>query len=104
MTRLESSVRIAGRFQRSVNIASDIGSPSALEGFICPQSSQQLLTQMADHVSKTNQSAFTWTGPYGSGKSSLAVALAGILSGNEIIREANAALIGDAFAKSLWLK
>lgn len=104
MSRLENSVRIAGRFQRSVNIAADIGSPSALEGFICPQSSQHLLMQMADHISKTNQSAFTWTGPYGSGKSSLAVALAGILSGSEKIREANATLLGNAFANSLWSK
>ena len=79
MSDLKDKVQIAGRFRRSVNIGSDIGDHAALEGFICPRSSQQLLDQMANHVSKTNQGAFTWTGPYGSGKSSLAVALAGVL-------------------------
>ena len=79
MSDLKDKVQIAGRFRRSVNISADIGDHAALEGFICPRSSQQLLDQMANHVSKTNQGAFTWTGPYGSGKSSLAVALAGVL-------------------------
>ena len=38
---------------------------------------------MANHISQTEQSAFTWTGPYGSGKSSLVVALSSLLSGKK---------------------
>jgi len=37
---------------------------------------------MARHVSETGQGAFTWTGPYGSGKSSLVIALSALLSGD----------------------
>ena len=37
---------------------------------------------MSRHVSETGQGAFTWTGPYGSGKSSLVVALSAALNGN----------------------
>ena len=102
MNSLSTKVRIARRFQKSINISADIGDQSALEGFICPQSSQQLLGQMAKHIQSTGQGAFTWTGPYGSGKSSLAVALAGVLCGTKRNREINAALLGSAFAGSLW--
>ena len=52
MNALNDKVQIAGRFQRSVNIGADIGDHAALEGFICPRSSQQLLDQMANHISK----------------------------------------------------
>ena len=102
MNPLNTKVRIARRFQKSINISADIGDQSALEGFICPQSSRQLLDQMAKHIQSTGQGAFTWTGPYGSGKSSLAVALAGVLCGAKNRRESNAALLGTEFANSLW--
>ena len=50
----------------------------ALEGFVCPQSSAVVLETMAQHLSGSGQGAFTWTGPYGSGKSSLVVALSAL--------------------------
>ena len=68
---LNERVRIARRFLRSVRIDADLGAADALEGFICPQSSADVLITMARHVSETGQGAFSWTGPYGSGKSSL---------------------------------
>ena len=76
MTLLSEQVRVARRFQRSVRLETDIGDAAALDGFRCPASSAAVLTTMAEHVSGTGQGAFTWTGPYGAGKSSLAVALA----------------------------
>ncbi len=79
---LNKHVRIARRFLRSIRIDTDLGETSALEGFICPQSSADVLATMARHVAETGQGAFTWTGPYGSGKSSLVVALAALLNGN----------------------
>ena len=69
---LSDRVRIARRFLRSIRIDSDIGDATGIEGFICPQSSADVLLTMARHVSETGQGAYTWTGPYGSGKSSLA--------------------------------
>ena len=71
---LDERVFVARRFQRAVRIDTDLGDPSALEGFICPQSSAVVLETMARHVFESGQGAFTWTGPYGSGKSSLVVA------------------------------
>ncbi len=80
---LNEHVRVARRFLRSVRIDSDLGDAAALEGFVCPQSFADILETMARHVSETGQGAFTWTGPYGGGKSSLVVSLSALLNGKE---------------------
>ena len=84
---LADRIRIARRFLRSIRIDSDLGEPEALDGFVCPQSSADILLTMARHVSETGQGAFTWTGPYGSGKSSLVVALSALVSGNAALQK-----------------
>ena len=76
---LADSVRVSRRFQRSIRIDTDIGDPAALEGFICPKSYAEILETMVGHIDQNGQGAFTWTGPYGSGKSSLVVALSAAL-------------------------
>ena len=78
-------VRIARRFQRAIRIDADIGKQVALEGYICPRSSAEALETMARHVEEDGQGAFTWTGPYGSGKSSLVVAMTAALMGRKRI-------------------
>lgn len=78
---LSDVVTVSRRFTRSVRVDTDIGDPTALQGYICPQSAIDTLHAMARHREVTSHSAFTWTGPYGSGKSSLAVALAALLQG-----------------------
>ena len=83
---LSDRVRIARRFLRSVRIDSDFGDAASLKGFVCPQSSADILLTMARHVSETGQGAYTWTGPYGSGKSSLVIALSALLNGNAVLR------------------
>ena len=83
---LSERVHIARRFLRSICIDTDLTERAALEGFICPQSSTDVLLTMARHVSETGQGAFTWTGPYGSGKSSLVVALSALLNGSASLR------------------
>ena len=75
-------VKIGRRFLRSIRIDADMTDPRALEGFVCPQTSADVLRTMARHVAETGQGAFTWTGPYGSGKSSLVVALSALLNGS----------------------
>lgn len=79
---LVDQIRITRRFQRAVRIDSDLSDPVALKGYICPRSSAEVLEIMSRHVSEAGQGAFTWTGPYGSGKSSLVVALTAALNGN----------------------
>jgi len=86
---LVDKVSISRRFQKAIRIDTDLGDKNALDGFICPQSSADILMTMARQVSETGQGAFTWTGPYGSGKSSLVIALSALLNGNtELQKEA----------------
>lgn len=99
---LQDRVRVARRFQRSIRIDTDLGDPRSLEGFVCPRSSMEVLLTMARHVRETGHAAFTWTGPYGSGKSSLVIALGALLNGNERLRRDAASKIGAGAAKSLW--
>ena len=97
-------VHIAQRFKRSIKIDSDFGTDESLEGFICPKSSLNVLSSMTNHVANTGQCAFTWTGPYGSGKSSLVVALGSLLNGNKKRREKAAKIIGTKHASDIWEK
>lgn len=99
---LADRVTVSRRFQRAIRIDTDLRDPSALAGFVCPRSFGVLLENMARHVSESGQGAFTWTGPYGGGKSSLAVALSALLNGDADTREYAAFLIGDDISASIW--
>lgn len=101
MTVLSRRVFVARRFQRSIRIDTDFGEATALEGFVCPRSSADVLATMVRHVSETGQGAFTWTGPYGSGKSSLVVALAALLNGNAGLQDQAARLFGQELTNTL---
>jgi len=95
-------IRIARRFQRSIRIDSDMGDAAALDGFICPQSSADVLLSMARHVAETRQGAFTWTGPYGSGKSSLVIALSALLNGRADLRAQAIKVFGRKASDAVW--
>ena len=99
---LNDQVRVGRRFLRSIRIDTDLGETSALEGFVCPQSSADVLITMARHVSETRQGAFTWTGPYGSGKSSLVVALGALLNGNSRLQKQAAKVFGRKLTNAIW--
>ena len=94
-------VYIARRFLRSIRIDSDFGDATSLDGFICPQSYIHILMTMARHISETGQGAFTWTGPYGSGKSSLVVALSALLNGNAGMQAEASNIIGQKAIRAI---
>jgi len=98
---LADRVHIARRFQRAVRIDTDVDDVSALEGFVCPQSSADVLLSMVRHLSEVGHGAFTWTGPYGSGKSSLVVALSALLSGKKALTTSAVESIGEDTAKAV---
>lgn len=84
---LAKQVRVARRFLRSIRIDTDLCDYRALEGYICSQTTKEVLLAMAHHISETGQGAFTWTGPYGGGKSSLAMGLSALLSTDKKMRQ-----------------
>ena len=99
---LADRVAVSRRFQRAIRIDTDLGDPQALEGFVCPPSSAKVLEAMAQHLSESGQGAFTWTGPYGSGKSSLVVALSALLGKDAGARREAVSAIGEQTADAVW--
>jgi hypothetical protein len=83
---LTDIVRISRLYQRSIRIDADMGRADALDGYICHATAQGVLESMSKQLVESNQRAFTWTGPFGGGKSSLAVALASALSESKALR------------------
>lgn len=79
-------VRISRHYQRSIRIDVDFGRPDALEGYICHGTAIAALDSMSKQLRDSNQRAFTWTGPFGGGKSSLAVTLACALGTDKKLR------------------
>jgi energy-coupling factor transporter ATP-binding protein EcfA2 len=98
---LKKHVSIARRFQRSIRLDSDIGQLEALQGFVCQRSAAAALTSIATQVRNSSQRAFTWTGPYGTGKSSLAVALAGLVGPRGPVRDAAMRVVGKVTGQAV---
>ncbi|QCF27479.1 DUF6079 family protein [Hydrocarboniclastica marina] len=98
---LSETVYVGRRFQRSIRIDTDLRDPDALTGFICPESSAAVLTSMANHIVESGQAAFTWTGPYGSGKSSLVIALSALTDQSKSRREQARKAVGEKAAKTV---
>ncbi|AFQ46713.1 hypothetical protein [Burkholderia cepacia] len=83
---LSDIVQISRQYQRSIRIDADIGRTDALSGYICHTTATSVVDGMCNQLSGTNQRCFTWTGPFGGGKSSLAVALASALHPDKNLR------------------
>lgn len=80
---LSDVIDIQRHFLRSVNISLDFERIDAIQGYILQPSVKDLLATTANHLTQTQQKAFTWTGPYGGGKSLLALTLASLAGGDE---------------------
>lgn len=102
---LSDIVQISRQYQRSIRVDADIGRADALAGYIFHATAASVVDGMCKQLSGTNQRCFTWTGPFGGGKSSLAVALASALHPDRNLRtKAREALRLDsrpAFDKAL---
>ncbi|NCG53482.1 ATP-binding protein [Serratia fonticola] len=90
---LSDQVCIARQYQRSIRIDADLGREDALDGYVCNGTAKTVLENMSKQLLNSQQRAFTWTGPYGSGKSSLAIALASAISPNETVRSKARAML-----------
>lgn len=95
MSNLSDIVTVSRRFQRSVRLDTDHTIDGVLQGYVCHGSSRQAMETMARLFQETGQRAFTWTGPYGGGKSSLALLLCQILGGSFEQNQAGLELLGD---------
>ena len=92
---LKKDVVVRRRFQRSIRLDTDLGDPLALQGFVCPPTFAHALTTLSQQVKDAAHGAFTWTGPFGGGKSSLAVVLSALLSAPGAARKRAMSVVGS---------
>lgn len=94
-----SPIRVERRFVRSARIDSDLGKTDAIDGYVLQPSVRSAFVAMAQAIGQAGQGAFSWTGPYGGGKSSAALVLAALLGAKGKARSAAEALLdGDTLA------
>lgn len=74
--KLSELVSVHRNFLRSIRLDTDLGRADAISGYILQSPAKQLLDITGSYLLESQQKAFTWTGPYGGGKSSLALTLA----------------------------
>ena len=90
-----SSVKIIERFQKAIQLEKDLESPSSLDGFVPSRTVFSSLDYMLQVRRESEQAAFTWTGPFGSGKSSFALLVAALLGQSSVKQEKASLLLGD---------
>ena len=78
-TPLKPWVSVERSFQRAMRLDRDRNAQDALAGYVAQGTARRALETMAAHILESSQRAFTWTGPYGCGKSSLAILLCSLV-------------------------
>lgn len=97
MRSADSVLAVSGRFTRSANLERDITAIEPLEGYIVTARSLDVVQRIATAAATTDLGgAWSVTGPYGSGKSSLAVFLDGAFGESGPVRDAALSLVEKA--------
>ena len=96
MSTLASALAVSNRFARSANLERDITATEPLHGYIVTARALDIVERLAV-TAATTQAGGAWsiTGPYGSGKSSLAVLLDGAFGDAGPVRDAALGLIDE---------
>ncbi|MGO4129271.1 ATP-binding protein [Inquilinus sp. YAF38] len=103
MTKLASLVEINRRFARSARLDADLNGTPPLVGYVLQASVEKALSTLASNQIDSKQGAYTWTGPYGGGKSSAALLMANLVAGPPDNRKIARKIAGRALA-SKFLK
>lgn len=83
---LASLVHVNPQFQKSIRIDLDLSNQGALDSYFVQTSGVDILQRMGHDIKESRNCAFTWTGPFGSGKSSLALLLSALVSKNRPLK------------------
>ncbi len=100
MSRLLDRVTVDGRYQRSARLDADVAAASALSGYILQPTVAAALGTLAVAL-ESGARAFTWTGPYGGGKSSAALLLAALAGGTGALKRAAEAIVPDDLGQAV---
>lgn len=99
MTRLADIVKIDRRFARSARLDTDLNGTPPLIGYVMQASIAKSLHLLGQSQIESRQGAFTWTGPYGGGKSSAALLLANLVAGSDANRQIAKDIAGAPLAE-----
>ena len=96
MSLLSDSITVAGRYARSANLERDAAQLEPLDGYVVTARTLDVVERIVTAAAK-GQAGGAWslTGPYGSGKSSLALLLDATLGAQGNTRQAALALIDE---------
>lgn len=94
MTRLADIVKVERRFALSARIDTDLNGTPPLSGYVLQASVRKSLLAMLTSIAEGSQYAFTWTGPYGGGKSCAALLVANLVAGNKKQRALAEGIVG----------
>jgi energy-coupling factor transporter ATP-binding protein EcfA2 len=100
---LSDKYSINVRYQRSTRIDSDLDL-SFFNGLVYHGTAAQTLGTIIEQFKQAKQSTFTVTGPYGSGKSTIALLMSGLLHPDQAIRNAAVESIGNSKDCHLFYK
>lgn len=81
MTYLSEVIEVNPKFRSAVRLDRDFANAN-LDNYVVHETAARILEKVFDSIETRGFIAATWTGPYGSGKSSLAVFLSRLLAGD----------------------
>ncbi|NCC04947.1 MAG: ATP-binding protein [Proteobacteria bacterium] len=93
---LADTINISRQFLRSIRVDLDWGNKAALRGFVCQTTMRHVIESICNQFTATQQAAFTLTGPFGGGKSSLALVFASLLGAEPNVRSLAADVLGES--------
>lgn len=97
MPTLADSIEVSGRFARSANLERDLARPEPLEGYVLTARGLDVIERIAAAAAAGSAGgAWSLTGPYGSGKSSLALLLDAVFGGRSQLRRGALGLVDEA--------
>ena len=97
MAKLATSISVRARFARSANLERDVERHEPLDGYIVTSRALDVVERIAE-TAATGPAGGAWsvTGPYGSGKSSLALLIDAAFGGDSAVRQVALRLIDES--------
>ncbi|MGO2159105.1 MAG: hypothetical protein ACTH4J_01370 [Vibrio toranzoniae] len=105
MSNLKEHINVNIRFQRSTRIDSDLDlNGEFFNGFVFHGTAENTLRTIAEGYQQSNRKTYTVTGPYGTGKSTVALLLAGLLSSEKKLRSVASEVVKPKFSALFYEK
>lgn len=100
MSTHSETVHVERRFALSARLDSDLQGSPPLKGYVVQASVGTALGSMLEGIARKDRFAFTWTGPYGGGKSSAALLIANMVGGNKSQKALARSIAGENLCKA----